>query len=659
MEELYHITMAYAVALLTAILPQVTEVADRLDLPIEHPITVEQVQKFVPNPNGQMAGSLFLTNNAWFHFSKNGFLDSFSAPTNWFTIQELDDIPSYYGKSTLSTNEIIEFALKAASKWGYPTSTLNNPPKMDGPFDLENREHVPYCRVEWYRGNEKGTLTEPEVRVDIDTQNKRLVGIGFKEYSDSALPKKPVKIDIKADTRAYFLQRTFGTTTNRPTQRTENYVKMTPAYSDALLNLILPRISAFAQKLEVEWESPLKPDDVKSFRPYPVPGQNGGVVELKNGCRFIFDPAGYVSFFTTPEWFENQRSDEEPLRYLGKPTMTTNELYSLARETLLRLGFPPEITHAAKKPDLDWAYWGRGAAEYSDGEIPYCSLVWCSDSSTPSARLGINAKDKKVEYLQITPTPEDGKKQGTPLKVDLELESLFIHMTPDYSNALLSVILPRVSDFADRLDLPLKSPLIANQIQQFRPSHVRGEVAGSIELTNHFWFEFDKEGYVSSFRSPDNYFFAEADHGLFPSWTPEKMRSQSRFFGKTNMSTNEMIALVRETIRKLGLNAEKLQTDKEPELQGPCTLPGGIHLPYCRVAWETGKNTDADQGNTVHVEINTQKSEVVGFYLQLSEENRGKMAAPLKIDIEPEGLPNYLKRTKNRNTPATPLIWNR
>ena len=657
--ELYHITVAYAVTLLTAILPQVTEVADRLDLPIERPITVEQVQKFVPDVTGQMTGSLFLANNAWFHFSESGFIDSFRAPKNWFSIQDPDEIPHYYGKSTLSTNQIIEFALEAASKWGYPISALSNPPVIEGPFDLENGEHVPYCRVEWYCGDNMDTWTQPEVRVDIDTQNKRLAGISFKEYPDSALPKKPVKIDIKADTRTYFLQRTLGTTTNRPTRQTVNYVKMTPAYSDALLYLILPKISAFAQKLGLKWESPLKPDDVKSFRPCPLPGKNGGELELKNGYRFIFDPAGYVRSFSAPEWFENQRSDEEPLRYLGKPTMTTNEIYSLARETLLRLGFAPEITGSAEEPDLDWVYWGRGETEYSDGEIPYCWLIWSGDSPAPSTRVGVNAKDKKVEYLQITPTSEDARKLGTPLKVDPELESLFIRMTPGYSNALLSVILPRISDFANKLELPLEFPLSANQIQQFRPSHIRGEVAGGIELTNHFWFEFDKAGYVSSFRSPDNYFFAEDDHGLFPDWAPEKMRSQSRFFGKSLMATNEIIALARETVRKLDRNAEILRIDKAPELQGPYTLPGGIHLPYCRVAWEPEKNADADHGNTLHVEINTRERKVIGYYLRLSEENREKMADPMKIDAEPEGLPNYLKRTKNRDTPATPLIWNR
>jgi hypothetical protein len=635
-EEIIHLTTVYSTALLSAILPHISDFAEKFDLPIERPITVEQVQKFIPNPKGQMEGSLFLTNNAWFHFSKLGFVDSFSSPTNWFAIQELADIPFYYGKSTLSTNEIIEFALETVSKSGYPIATLNNPPKMEGPFDLENGEHVPYCSVEWYRGNEKGTWTEPEVSVTIDTQNKRLAGMGFNEYSDSALPKKPVKIDIKADTRAYFLQRTRGTTTNSPTRKTENYVKMTPAYSDALLSLILPRISTFARKLGVEWESPLKPDDVKSFWPCLAPGQNGGVLELKNGYRFTFDPAGYVSSFTAPEWFGNQWSGEEPLRYLGKPTMTTNEIYSLARETLLRLGFPPEITGSAEEPDLDWAYWGRGAIEYSDGEIPHCWLGWSGDSFDPSTWLGINAKDKKVEYLQITPAPEDGQKLGTPLKVDLPLESLYIPMTPDYSNALLSVILPRISEFADRLGLPFESPLSTNQIQQFLPSHVRGEVAGRLELTNHFWFEFDKAGYVSSFRSPNNYFFAEADHGLFPVWTPEKMRSQSGFFGKTLMSTNEIIALARETIRKLGRNAEKLQIDKTPELQGPYTLPGEVHLPYCRVECKLNSSKEpSEQDSFSHIEINTEKCEVVGFYLQLSGENVEKMANPLKIDLEP------------------------
>ena len=150
------LTTVYSTALLSAILHFL--ILRKVDLPIERPITVEQVQKFIPDVTGQMAGSLFLTNNAWFHFSKQGFVDSFRAPKNWFAIQELDDIPFYYGKSTLTTNEIIEFALETVSKSGYHI-TLNNH-KDGGTFRSGKREHVPWPGVEWYRGNE-GAWTEP------------------------------------------------------------------------------------------------------------------------------------------------------------------------------------------------------------------------------------------------------------------------------------------------------------------------------------------------------------------------------------------------------------------------------------------------------------------------------------------------------------------
>ena len=74
-EEIIHLTTVYSTALLSAILPHISDFAEKFDLPIERPITVEQVQIFIPNPKGQMEGSLFLTNNAWFHFSKLGFVD--------------------------------------------------------------------------------------------------------------------------------------------------------------------------------------------------------------------------------------------------------------------------------------------------------------------------------------------------------------------------------------------------------------------------------------------------------------------------------------------------------------------------------------------------------------------------------------------------------
>ena len=350
-----------------------------------------------------------------------------------------------------------------------------------------------------------------------------------------------------------------------------------------------------------------------------------------------------------PGWFKDQNLGEEPIQYLGRVMMTTNEICNLARETIHSLGYPVEQIFIEKTPDLKWAYKGNGEYEYSDGEIPYCTLCWSDNSLLGDlAIVGVNARDCKIEQIQVNPALFKfiSKSELHPIKIDTKLDSLFLHITPNYSNALLKCILPRVSDFAQKLGLLGKLPITIDQVQQFYPSHVRGEIAGSIRLKNGFWFEFDKAGYVCSFRSPDNYFFAEPDHKNFLKWSPKIIREQDRFIGNNLMSTNQIILLAREVVRKLGYDIEKLQLDRQPKLQGPYEFYNDKCVPYCRVIWKSKKNSDLEKDNTIHVEINTQKQEIVGFYLQLSELNKKNMVNHLKINIVPEGLPEFLERIK-------------
>ena len=59
-----------------------------------------------------------------------------------------------------------------------------------------------------------------------------------------------------------------------------------------------------------------------------------------------------------------------------------------------------------------------------------------------------------------------------------------IHMTTTYSNALLVAILPYVSDFAVKLDLPIAKPVTLQQVQKFSPSPYRERAEGAVWLTN-------------------------------------------------------------------------------------------------------------------------------------------------------------------------------
>jgi len=81
-----------------------------------------------------------------------------------------------------------------------------------------------------------------------------------------------------------------------------------------------------------------------------------------------------------------------------------------------------------------------------------------------------------------------------------------IHITATYSNALLVAILPHVSDFSKKLELPIPQPITVAQVRRFNLNPYNGHLSGSVVLTNRYWFAFDEGGYVVSFRSPDNFF---------------------------------------------------------------------------------------------------------------------------------------------------------
>ena len=66
-----------------------------------------------------------------------------------------------------------------------------------------------------------------------------------------------------------------------------------------------------------------------------------------------------------------------------------------------------------------------------------------------------------------------------------------------WSNIVLTAILPYVSDFATRLQLPISLPITEAQVRGCLPNR-DGKVEGLIVLTNdyRFWFE---RGHVQSF----------------------------------------------------------------------------------------------------------------------------------------------------------------
>ena len=81
----------------------------------------------------------------------------------------------------------------------------------------------------------------------------------------------------------------------------------------------------------------------------------------------------------------------------------------------------------------------------------------------------------------------------------------YFQVTAGYSNAVLIAILPYVSDFAKKMELPIPLPLTMAQVQQFGCDPHIGEVGGAVTLTNGYeiWFA---QGYVQELRKPSSLF---------------------------------------------------------------------------------------------------------------------------------------------------------
>jgi hypothetical protein len=221
-----------------------------------------------------------------------------------------------------------------------------------------------------------------------------------------------------------------------------------------------------------------------------------------------------------------------------------------------------------------------------------------------------------------------------------------IHMTIAYSNAMLVAILPHVSDFAKKLDLPVLQPVTIAQVAWSRPSPFKGFITDAIVLTNRYWFSYSR-GCVDSFRSLDNNPFFDDDPAKnWPHYA----------FGKDNMTTNEAIDLARDSLRKLGYDPKILHADGQPTAtQGPFDTNDGHHVPYYEIRWEKVAETEEERNDAASLtfQVNMEKKSLI----EMSIISRKIWQPDPKIDVVPELESDYHKRIQGKmfirtNAPA-------
>jgi hypothetical protein len=209
----------------------------------------------------------------------------------------------------------------------------------------------------------------------------------------------------------------------------------------------------------------------------------------------------------------------------------------------------------------------------------------------------------------------------------------FLHMTAQYSNAVLVAVLPYVSDFAARLNLPIQQPVTIQQVRKYGITSVKDRPDAGIWLTNKYWFYINHRGFVAGFRARTNVFH-------------EQGADFTKYAGQDHMTTNEAITMARETLIKLGYKPEFTHSDETPTLEGPYDTRQG-HMPYCRVIWQwpKGEEDALTNLNHIYIEINTETKALVGMTLFFCDTNR-LATTPIKVGVETELEKDYQKRTR-------------
>lgn len=440
---------------------------------------------------------------------------------------------------------------------------------------------------------------------------------------------------------------------------------ITPGYSNAVYQAILPRLAEAVQQLELPLPQPFSAEQVKAISIYQASpevttGFADGSSLLMNPCGLFYlyhSPSSlfYESTFSKRFYRENTSVYTENVSaFMGQNRMSREEIIGMARqlkEKLCKTGYSDVLFSIEGEPQVE------GPFDVKDGQVPYAKVSWgenlsgswdnyrgiClhdrgfNDLDKPAGNyfeVEINTDKKQIVSFWVKPTIENLAKhfsyqtpKGLPLKLTekVETETEYqqrvygkrsvligknIHVTPVYSNAVLSLMLPEVTRIAKKLELPIELPVTTEQVKEFKIDP-KGYLGGKLFLKNGWQFNIGGSRFFVSISdgvhrgqcnveviSPHCFFTME-----------DKEINPEDYYGTNKMSETEIIEYSKKLMNCLGFE-ELMKGRKRPnQMDGPFPPEGEIlkEIPRAFVRWRA---TGGEPFYFVTIEINTETKEI-------------------------------------------------
>ncbi len=330
---LFHATAEFSNAVLVAMLPLVSDVAKKLELPVPQPITRQHITRFGVTPiyyhDKDLAGCGFELQGGWmlgFHW---GYLDHFETPHSYFALQNPDDIPKFVGPVKLSRDEAVQMARDTLKKLGISLESVfaEQEPKVTLPPKTRTGT-VPHYRIEWL--DPRSDQHSVDIEVNANAKRVERIYLAFNPHLRRPWPK-------------------IGVT---PALRDRPAPPVNSEYVRKLIPIVFQAVDDHGKKLGLAVPRPLTTNHVARFHISDNGGWPHCELELTNGWRFIYRNSMVNGFYAPDNLFDSDRRPILIKDFVGKWNMSQTEAMDLVRRTLAKLNYPTNLVRMDFAPKV-------------------------------------------------------------------------------------------------------------------------------------------------------------------------------------------------------------------------------------------------------------------------------------------------------------------
>lgn len=218
-------------------------------------------------------------------------------------------------------------------------------------------------------------------------------------------------------------------------------IELSAAYAQALLLAILPLVSDFSERLDLDIPLPITTNQVARFSPSRDPDNIGGQIVLTNGFVFSFQH-GHVQRFSSPRSYTLEQDPGNIPSYFGPIRLTKEQAIEVARQKLQRLGYDLESLYADLTPEVTSPpkVDGKNVARYRVTwftpryDNPPSSSVYAEVNATSGAieRLFLLSQSlyRPPPKIDVEPPIIKSRHRRVPLSSEEEREQLQKALTP-------------------------------------------------------------------------------------------------------------------------------------------------------------------------------------------------------------------------------------